>query len=92
MMLGELGKKRSELDEISPHAEKELSALQDYQERVEQLEENRDVLPEAMAGTVPDALDGLTGEERNKIHRMLRYEVIPTPVDYSASGALRARL
>ena len=92
MTLEELGKKLSELDEIRRHAEKELSALQDYQERVEQLEEDRDVFPEAMAGTVPDALDGHTGEERNKTYRMLRWEVMPVPEDYSAAGALRARL
>jgi hypothetical protein len=72
MTLEEMGKKLSELDEIRWHAEKELSTLKDYQERVEQLEEDRDVLLDAIAETVPDALDGLTGEERNKIYRMLR--------------------
>jgi len=92
MTLEELGKKLSELDEIRRQAEKEHSALQDYQERVEQLEEDRDSLLEAMSDTVPDALDGLTGEERNKVYRMLRLEVTPTPEGYSVTGALRARL
>jgi hypothetical protein len=55
----------------------------DYQERAEQLEENRNTLLEAMAEPVPGALDGLTGEERNKVYRILRLEVTPTPVGYS---------
>jgi hypothetical protein len=88
MTLEELGKKLAQLDEIRPHAEKELSASQDYQERVEQLEEDRDVLLKAMAETVPDTLDGLTAMERNKLCRMLCLEVTPTPEGYSATVAL----
>jgi hypothetical protein len=45
-----------------------------------------------LSETMPDALDGLTGEERNKVYRMLRLEVTPTPEGYSVTGALRARL
>ena len=54
--------------------------------------EDSDALLEAMAETVPDALGSLTGEERNKVYRMLRLEVTPTPEGYSVTGALRARL
>ena len=94
MTLEELGEKLSGLDEIRRHAERELSALHDYQERVKQLEleEDRDDLLEAMAETVPEGLAGLTGEERNRVYRMLRLEVTPTPEGYSMTGALRARL
>jgi chromosome segregation ATPase len=92
MTLEELGSKLSELDDMRRHAERELSALQDYQERVEQLEADRDVLLEEMAETVPDGLDRLTRVERNKVYRMLRLEVTPTPEGYSITGALRARL
>jgi len=92
MTLEELGKKLAELDEIRRHAEKELSTLKDHQERVEQLEEDRDALLEEMAEAVPDQLDGLTGAERNKVYRMLRLEVTPTPEGYSITGALRVRL
>jgi hypothetical protein len=92
MTLEELGSKLAELDDIRHHAERELSALQDHQERVEELEKDRDDLLEAMAETVPDGLDGLTGEERNKVYRMLRLEVTPTPEGYSITGALRVRL
>jgi len=45
-----------------------------------------------MTESVPKALDGFTGEERNKVYRMLRLKVTPEPVRYSVSGALRARL
>jgi len=70
MTLEDLGKKLAQPDPIRRHAEKELFALQDYQERVKQLElkADRDVLLEAMAETVPHALDGLTGEERNDVY------------------------
>ena len=88
MTLEELAKKLSGLDEIRRHAERELSALHDYQERVEQFEEDRDALLEAMAETVPDALDGLTAMERNKLYRMLCLEVTPTPEGYSTTVAL----
>jgi hypothetical protein len=46
--LEELGSKLAELDDMRRHAERELSAPQDHQERVEQLEEDRDVLLEEM--------------------------------------------
>ena len=41
---------------------------------------------------MPDGLDGLTGDQRNKVYRMLRLEVTPTPEGYSITGALRARM
>ena len=43
---------------------------------------------ESWAGMVPEALEDLTGEERNKIYRMLRLEVTPTPEGYGVTGAL----
>jgi site-specific DNA recombinase len=92
MTLEELGSKLSELDAMRRHAERALSALQDHQERVEQLEEDRDALIKEMAETAPDALDSLAGEERNKVYRMLRLEVTPTVEGYSITGALRVRM
>jgi hypothetical protein len=92
MTLEELGEKLSELDQIRRHAERELSALEDHRGRVEQLEEDRDALIEAMSETVPDALDELTSDERNKVYRMLRLEVTPAAEGFSITGALRARL
>jgi hypothetical protein len=43
-----------------------------------------------MAEMVPEALDGLTGEEKNRVYRMLRLEVAPRPEGYDVSGALCA--
>ncbi len=92
MTLEELGSKLSELDEMRRHAQRELAALAENQERIAQLEEDRDTLLKTMAEAVPDGLDGLTGEERNKVYRMLRLEVTPTEEGYSITGALRVRM
>lgn len=40
-----------------------------------------------MVGAVPEGLERLTGEERNKIYRMLRLEITPTPEGFEVSGA-----
>jgi hypothetical protein len=53
---------------------------------VEDLEQDRDALLEDMAAMVPEALDNLTGEEKNRIYRMLRLEVTPTTEGYDVSG------
>ncbi len=37
---------------------------------------------------MPEDLDALTPEEKNKVYRMLRLEVTPAPGDYQLSGAL----
>jgi len=36
---------------------------------------------------VPDALDNLSGEEENRVYRMLRLEVTPVSEDLEVSGA-----
>ena len=58
-------------------AEAEIAALAAQEERVEELERDRDALLEFYAGAVPEALDRLDGEERNRIYRMLRLEITP---------------
>jgi hypothetical protein len=35
---------------------------------------------------VPEALDSLAGGERNKVYRMLRLEVRPSPEGYEVAG------
>ena len=55
---------------------------------MKELERDRDALLESWAGMVPEALDSLTGDERNKVYRMLRLEVTPTPEGYMVTGAL----
>jgi hypothetical protein len=88
MTLEELGTKLRELDITRRAAEQELAVLKDHRQRVEDLEQDRDALLEDMAAMVPDALDGLTGEEKNRVYRMLQLEVTPTGEGYDLSGAL----
>jgi hypothetical protein len=77
MTLEELGSKLQEIDDARRLAHTELEALTRRQEHIEQLERNRGSLLKLMAEIVPDALEDLTPQQRNKIHRMLRVEVIP---------------
>jgi hypothetical protein len=75
----ELRGKLLELDETRKTAERELEALRDRQERIEQLECDRVTLLDHYADMVPEALDELTGEERHQVYRMLRLEVYVHP-------------
>jgi site-specific DNA recombinase len=88
MTLEELGAKLRELETTRRAAEREPAALKDHRQRVEDLEQDRDALLEDMAAMVPAALDSLTGEEKNRIYRMLRLEVTPTTEGYDITGAL----
>ncbi len=88
MTLEELGSKLKGLEETRRLAQAELAALQAREKRVEKLERDRDALLESWAGAVPEALDGLTGQGRNKVYRMLRLEVTPTTEGFDVTGAL----
>ena len=90
MTLDELGRMLEEVEDIRRLAETELKTAAARLSRVEGLEEDRDGLLEYMASTVPEALDDLTGEERNRVYRMLRLEVSPTPEGYEVRGAFCA--
>lgn len=46
-------------------AEGEIAALEAHEERLEELERDREALLEFYAGTVPEALDQLDGEEQS---------------------------
>jgi len=87
MTLEELGSKLQELDDVRRLAQAELEALMRRQEHIEHLEKDREALLKSMAEMVPNALEGLTPEERNKIYRMLRLEVAPFKEGYEVSGA-----
>jgi hypothetical protein len=87
MTLEELGSKLQEVDDARRLAQAELESLTRRQEHIEQLEKVREALLKSMAKIVPDALEGLTPEERNKIYRMLRLEVTPLEEGYEVSGA-----
>jgi hypothetical protein len=77
MTLAELGSKLEELESTRQMAEAEIAALAAQEERVEELERDRDALIEFYAGAVPEDLDRLDGEERNRIYWMLRLEITP---------------
>jgi site-specific DNA recombinase len=87
MTLEELGSRLRGLEEVRKTARAELRALEAYEERVSALERDRDALLESWVSMAPEALDKLTGEERNKVYRMLRLEVTPTPEGFAVSGA-----
>jgi site-specific DNA recombinase len=88
MTLEELASKLARLKETHRIAEAELSALDARAERVRELEADRDALLAAYTETVPEALDGLSGEERMGVYEMLQLEVRPDPEGYEVSGAL----
>jgi hypothetical protein len=88
MTLEELGSKLEGLEETRRTVRAELAALEARKEHVSELKRDRDALLESWTGTVPEALESLTGEERNKVYRMLRLEVTPAPDGYEVTGAL----
>ena len=58
------------------------------EERVRELEADRDALLASYAEVVPEALDGLSGEERMRVYELLQLEVRPDPEGYEVSGVL----
>jgi recombinase-like zinc beta ribbon protein len=86
MTLDELSERLAALDEARETARRELAALDDRRERLEELERDRDALMGRYAAMVPEALDRLTGEERRTLYRMLRLQVVPTPEGFALSG------
>jgi hypothetical protein len=88
MTLGELGAKLNEWDETRELAQAQLDALALREQRVEDLEADRDTLLRDMADMVPESLDGHSGEERHRVYGMLRIEVTPIPEGFQVSGAL----
>ena len=75
----ELRAKLAALEETRTTAERELAALRDRQEIIEQLERDRDTLLEHYATMMPEALAELTPEERHQVYKMLRLEVYVHP-------------
>ncbi len=91
MTLEELGSKLVRLEETRRVAQAELRALEAREERVRELEADRDALLASYAEVVPEALDGLSGEERMRVYEMLQVEVRPDPEGYEVSGAFCSR-
>ena len=86
MTLEELGRMLKDLEETRKLAEAELASAAARRDRMEGLERDRDDLLSYMSDAVPEGLEGLTGEERNKLYRMLRLEVTPSSEGYEVKG------
>jgi site-specific DNA recombinase len=85
----ELRSKLAELQEARETAERELAVLEGRKELLEQMERDRDVLMDRYAGVVPESLDTLVPEERHRLYKMLRLEVIAYPdKSLEVSGAI----
>jgi len=86
----ELGARLGATEEARETAERELAEVEGRRGRIEQLERDRDAIMEHYAGMVPEALDGLTGEERHQVYRMIRLRVTIRPDGgLDAEGVLR---
>jgi len=86
MTLDELRSRLEELDEARATAESEIEALRSYRRRAEEMENNREAVLASLAEMVPEALDDLSGEGRNRLYRMLRLTVTPVADGFEASG------
>ena len=75
----ELRAKLAVLEETRETAQRELEALDNRREKIEELEHDRDALLESYVSLVPEALNALTSEERHRIYKMLRLRVILRP-------------
>ncbi len=92
MTLQEFGESLSNLDTHPRPGRGRDRGLKAAQERVESLEHDRDALLESMAEKVPEDLDGLTGDQRNKVYRMLGLAVTIVAEGLEVTGALNGVL
>ncbi|MDP9475500.1 MAG: zinc ribbon domain-containing protein, partial [Actinomycetota bacterium] len=74
--LDELRTKLAVLEETRTVARRELAILKERRGRIKDLERDADVLLDHYASMVPEALDDLTPEERHRVYKMLRLNVI----------------
>jgi hypothetical protein len=76
MSRDELKAKLARLEEIRETAEKELKALRTRQEKIEELQRDKNAVLEHYAALAPEALDSLAPEERHRLYRMLRLKIV----------------
>jgi site-specific DNA recombinase len=85
---GELRAKLAGIEETRETAEREIRALRDHSELLENLEREKDAVIENYAGLVPGALEDLSPKERHRIYRILHLKVVAHPDDkLEVSGA-----
>jgi site-specific DNA recombinase len=75
----ELDRALAELEEVRAVAERELETLENRRKRIERLEHDKEALLASLEGAVPEALDRLPSESRNRIYRMLNLKVEALP-------------
>ena len=72
----ELSARLAEIDGTRRVAERELEALRNREERITELETDRDALLGSLAEIAPTALASLASEERHHVYKMLKLRVI----------------
>jgi hypothetical protein len=87
----ELREKLAGLEEGRKVAEEELKALEAKRSRLEQLEHDKEKVLEAYAAMAPEGLNALTSEERQRLYKILRLEVLipecgPVEASFGASA------
>jgi len=90
MTLPELKGRLAELEETRKTAKYELAALREHEERISELERDRDVVLDSLEAQAPEALDSLTAEQRQQWYRLLRLRADVHPdgtVEVSWAGA-----
>jgi site-specific DNA recombinase len=71
----ELDEELAALEKTRRTAERELKDLRRHNERVEQMEQDRDAVLEHYAFLAPELLDSLTSEKRHHLYKMLKLKV-----------------
>jgi hypothetical protein len=87
----ELREKLAGLEEDRKVADGELKALEAKRLCLEQLEQDKETVLEAYAAMAPESLDALTSEERQRLYKILRLEVLvpehgPVEASFGASA------
>lgn len=72
--LDELRARLAELEETREIAERELAAVSGQEERVRDMERDRDALIDSLEVMAPEALDSRTPEERQQWYKLLRLQ------------------
>jgi site-specific DNA recombinase len=75
MGLSELKERLAELDEERETAEEALEALKLKRSRLEALEQDAETLLTSYASTVPEGLDALSPNERQRVYKMMRLKI-----------------
>jgi hypothetical protein len=72
----ELGGKLAALEDTRETARRELEDLRGRREELERLKGDRDTISQSYAGLTVEALDALSPEQRNRLYKMLKLNVV----------------